>query len=204
MKQWHLKMNHTMLAFAVLQRSAIRQLSLAYSQLIDYDLALLRPHLPQEVGRILDIGSGLAAIDVRLHQIYPDAHFYLLDRADLAVEYGVETEQAFYNSQEVARELLQNNGVPTEQIHLLEATPAYEIIAGSIDLAISLFSWGWHYPLGAYAEAVAGAVVPGGTLIVDVRNCEGEALLLEAFDLKASVAVQDGERRFYRRKDGNT
>ena len=199
-KQWHIKMDHTMLAFAVLQRSAIRQLSLAFSQLIDYDLALMRPYLPQDAKCILDIGSGLAAINARLHQLYPDAQFYLLDRTDLTVEYGIETEQAFYNSQGVARELLRANGVKLGQVHLLEATPGYEIGVDGVDLALSLFSWGWHYPLGAYAKAVARAVIAGGLLIVDVRNCEGEALLLEAFDLKASVVIQDGERRFYRRK----
>lgn len=200
MKQWHIKMDQTMLDLAALQRTVIRRPNLAFSQLIDYDLALMRPYLPQKAERILDIGSGLAAINVRLHQLYPDAHFYLLDRTDLNVEYGIETEQVFYNSQGVARELLQNNGVPPEQIHLLEATPEYGIGVDGVDLTLSLFSWGWHYPLGAYAEAVAGAVVPGGTLIVDVRNWEGEDLLLETFDPVAAVEVQDGERCVYQRK----
>jgi len=200
MKNWHLRMDHTMLAFAVLQRSAIRQLSLAYSQLIDYDLALIRPHLPCEAERILDIGSGLAAIDIRLYQIYPDAHFYLLDQTDLNVEFGIETDQVFYNSQAVALKLLRNNDMLLDRVHLLEATPDYEIGIGNVDLALSLFSWGWHYPLGAYAKAAAGAIVPGGLLVVDVRNREGEDLLLEAFDLEAAVELQDGERRFYRRK----
>ena len=200
-KNWHIRMDHTMLDRAALQRTVIRRPALAYSQLIDYDLALMRPHLPQKARRILDIGSGLAAIDVRLYQIYPDAHFYLLDRTDLTVEYGTETEQVFYNSQAVARDLLRINGVPLNQVHLLDATPGYEIGVSDVDLALSLFSWGWHYPLGAYAEAVAGAVVPGGMLIVDVRNREGEDLLLEAFDFEAAVMVQDGERCFYRRKE---
>lgn len=199
-KAWHIKLDHTAQALALLQRSAIRRLDLAYSQLIDYDLALMRPHLPQEARRILDIGSGLAAIDVRLHQIYPDAHLYLLDQTGLNVEYGVETDQAFYNSQAVARDLLRANGVPLDQIHLLDATPDYAIGVEDVDLALSLFSWGWHYPLGAYAEAVAGAVAPGGILIVDVRNSEGDGLLWEAFDLESWVEIQDGERRFYRRK----
>jgi len=200
MKQWHLKLDHTTQALAVLQRSALRRLDLAYSQLIDYDLALMRPHLPKDAKRILDIGSGIAAIDVRLHQIYPDAHFYLLDATGLDVRYGIETEQAFYNSQAVAQGLLGRNGVPSSQVHLLEATPAYEIDIGDVDLALSLFSWGWHYPLGAYAAAVAKAVVPGGVLVADVRNRQGEDSLLEAFDLQAEVMLQDGGRRFYRRK----
>lgn len=200
MKQWHIKLNRAMLDLAALQRTVIRRPDLAYSQLVDYDFALIYPHLPQGAKRILDVGSGLAAIDVRLHRLYPHAHFYLLDRTGLNVEYGTKTEQAFYNSQEVALELLKTNGVPPDRVHLLEATPDYKIGVKGIDLALSLFSWGWHYPLGAYAEAVAGAMMPGGTLVVDVRNREGENLLLEAFDLEAAIALQDGERCFYRKK----
>jgi len=116
------------------------------------------------------------------------------------VEYGIETKQAFYNSQELALKLLRSTGVPLGQIHLLEATPDYEIGVNGVDLTLSLFSWGWHYPLGTYAGAVARAVVPGGVLIVDVRNWEGKDLLLKAFDLESWVTLQDGERCFYRRK----
>lgn len=194
---WHLKLDHAAQALAVLQRSAIRRLDLAYSQLIDYDMALIRPHLPQRAGRVLDIGSGIAGIDARLYQVYPFAHFYLLDRTGLEVMYGTETEQVFYNSQTVARELLASNGVPPAQVHLLEATADYRIGIENVDLALSLFSWGWHYPLGAYAAAVAKAMVTGGMLVVDVRNVEGEELLRESFRLKAEVVLQDGWRRFY-------
>lgn len=197
MKEWHIRLDHAAQALAVLQRSAIRRLDLAYSQLIDYDMALIRPYLPKEAKRILDIGSGIAAIDVRLHQVYPAAHFYLLDRTGFNVKFGLETEQVFYNSQSVARDLLVSNGVPAAQIHLLEATPSYEIGVDKVDLALSLFSWGWHYPLGAYAEAIKGAMAAGGILVVDVRNWEGQELLEVAFCLKASVGLQDGERCFY-------
>lgn len=197
MKQWHIKLDHAAQALAVLQRSAIRRLDLAYSQLIDYDMALMRPYLPQKAGRILDIGAGIAAIDARLYQVYPDAHFYLLDRTGFDVKFGPETEQIFYNSQNVARDLLVSNGVPVAQIHLLEATPTYEIGVSGVDLAMSLFSWGWHYPLTSYVSAVAKAVVAKGMLIIDVRNVEGKELLEKVFKLKASVVLQDGWRCFY-------
>ena len=196
---WHLKMDYTDLALALLQRTALRQISLAYSQLVDYDLALMRPYLPSKAGRILDIGAGIGAIDVRLHELYPAAHFYLLDKTGLDVEYGTETEQRFYSSQVVARELLKRNGVPEKQVHLLEATDDYRIGVDRVDLVVSLFSWGWHYPLGAYAAAVSQAAVKGGILILDVRNVEGKALLEKAFRMKASVVLQDGWRCFYER-----
>jgi len=196
-KNWHIKLSSAALDLAALQRTVIRRPDLAYSQLIDYDLALMRPYLPREAKRILDIGAGIAGINVRLHQLYPKAHFYLLDKTGLDVEYGTETEQRFYNSQIVAQDLLKSNGVPVDQIHLLEATPDYKIDVNNVDLALSLFSWGWHYPLGAYAEAIAKAVISGGVLIVDVRNAEGKDLLEKSFKLEASVILQDGWRYFY-------
>lgn len=200
MKNWHIKLSSAALALAVLQRTAINRRDRAYSQLIDYDMALMRPYLPEKAERILDIGSGIAGIDVRLHQIYPDAHFYLLDSTGDNIKYGIEAEQVFYNSQDVAEDLLISNGVPAEQIHLLEATPDYEINVDDVDLALSLFSWGWHYPLEVYAKAVAKAVVSGGVLIIDVRNAVGKGLLEEAFELMASIALQDGWRYFYSRQ----
>lgn len=198
-KLWHIELSPAALDLAALQRTVVRRPGLAYSQLIDYDVALMRPHLPEKAERILDVGSGIAGIDVRLHQIYPDAHFYLLDSTGNDIKYGLETEQVFYNSQAAAENLLISNDVPVEQIHSLEATPDYEIDIDGIDLAISLFSWGWHYPLGTYAKAVAKVIVPGGTLIVDVRNEEGKELLEETFELISWVTLQDGHRCFYRR-----
>jgi len=202
MKPYYLKLNHEMLAWAVLQRTATRRLDLMYSELIEYDMAMIKPCLPQEVESVLDIGCGIAAIDARLHGLYPDADFYLLDRSALDVQYGKATEQVFYTSLQTALRMMVNNGVPVKQVHLLEAADDYVIPSDTkVDLALSLFAWGWHFPLGKYAEEVARLVKPGGLLIVDIRNDEGEEILLESFDLETALDLFDGTRRFYRRKN---
>lgn len=198
-KNHHLRTDPEILAYALLQRTALLQLGTMFSALIEYDMALIRPWLPLEVDRVLDIGSGMAGIDARLHELYPAAHFYLLDGSDVNVQYGTEAERNLYNSQAAAVRMLAMNGVPREQVHLLEVTPDYAIGEEDFDLALSLFSWGWHYPLGAYAEAVIGATVPGALLIVDVRNREGEEELLEGFEFLRKVNLEDGARCFYRR-----
>jgi len=202
MKPYYLKLNHEMLAWAVLQRTAIRRLDLMYSEIIEYDLATMKRWLPQRVESVLDIGCGIAAIDARLHGIYPDADFYLLDKTALNVQYGEATEQVFYTSLQTALRMMVNNGVPVKQVHLLEAADDYTIpFDTKVDLALSLFAWGWHFSLGTYAEEVVRLVRPDGLLIVDVRNNEGEEILLESFELENSIGLFDGTRCFYRRKN---
>ena len=198
-KTHHLRTDHEILAYAALQRTAMMRMDTMFSALIEYDLALIRPWLPQDVSKVLDIGSGVAGIDARLHGLYPDAHFYLLDGSGVDVQYGTETECNLYNSQAAAYRLMGRNGVPAKQVHLIEPTPEYTIDGDGFDLVLSLFSWGWHYPLGAYAEAVAAATVPGALLIVDVRNHEGEERLEEAFEFERKVDLEDGARYFYQR-----
>jgi len=174
-------------------------MDLMFSELIEYDMATLRPWLPDEVENILDIGAGLAAIDVRLYEVYPDAYFYLLDKPGFDARYGLETVGVFYTSFAQANMLLRKNGVPPKQYEFVEAQEDYSIEVEGIDFCLSLFSWGWHYPLGAYVDAVAQAVVEGGTLILDVRNREGEEDLLDYFAKLGSIPLFDGHREVYRR-----
>ena len=200
MKSYYLKLDHNMLAYALLQRSALRRLDLTFSEIVEYDMALMRPWLPEEAHRILDVGSGLAAIDARLNQVYPEADFYLLDKtAVVDVGYGMETEQEFYTSQITAQRLLAWGGIDLGRVHVMEATQNYTVDASEFDLVVSLFSWGWHYPIGAYAEAVGAATVPSAILIVDIRNWEGEETLLNYFEELARIELLDGHRCVYER-----
>jgi len=200
MKSYYLKLDHNMLAYALLQRSALRRLDLTFCEIVEYDMALMRPWLPEDARRILDVGSGLAAIDARLNQVYPEADFYLLDKtAVVDVGYGMETEQEFYTSQITAQRLLAWGGIDLGRVHVMEATQNYTVDASEFDLVVSLFSWGWHYPIGAYAEAVGAATVPSAILIVDIRNWEGEETLLNYFEELARIELLDGHRCVYER-----
>ena len=201
MKSYYLRLDHNMLAYALLQRSALRRLDLTFSEIVEYDMALMRPWLPPDARRILDVGSGIAAIDARLNQIYPGADFYLLDKAAVAdVRYGMETEQEFYTSQITAQRLLSWSGIDLGRVHTMEATPSYTVDASEFDLVVSLFSWGWHYPIGAYAEAVGEATVPGAILIADIRNWEGGEILLDYFKELSMIELLDGHRCVYERR----
>ena len=135
----------------------------------------IRNFLPETCEKILDIGCGVAGIDIFLHRHYgssdrPD--FYLLDKSEIdkRVHYNFEPKGSFYNSLDLARDFLTRNGLSNRQIHLLEATPQNTIDApAGIDLVISLISWGFHYPVDTYLDRVYELMKDGGRLIIDLR-----------------------------------
>jgi SAM-dependent methyltransferase len=197
---YHLELNHLMQALGMLQRTAARRVETTLCEFYEYDMALMRPWLPEKAETVLDVGAGIGAIDARLNEIYPEAHFYLLDRTGLDVEYGQHAEHIYYNSQEAARQLLSWNGVDLERVHMIDATDDYAVPVKEVDLVLSIFSWGWHYPVGTYAEAVGEATKAGGTLIMDVRNWEGKDVLKRYFRELARIEMFSAHRCVYRRR----
>ncbi|HLC34461.1 MAG TPA: hypothetical protein VJJ70_05620 [Anaerolineales bacterium] len=155
----------------------------AFIALMRREYAILAPFLPPQVDHILDIGCGVAGIDALLFQHYrrhAALTFSLLDRTqtDARPRYGFAGRGHFYNSQEVARELLLANGVAADRIRLIPAEEGFAVAAQDVDLAISLRAWGFHFPVETYLPEVMHALRPGGWLIIDVRpGTGGEAAL---------------------------
>ena len=119
----------------------------------------------------------MAALQVYLYRSLNEPDIVLLDRTRLEskVWYMFEAKGAFYNSLEIAREVLTSNGIPSGKITILEA-PDNGIInveAGSIDVVISTISWGFHYPVSTYLKSVATVLSENGVLIIDIRKDTG-------------------------------
>jgi SAM-dependent methyltransferase len=146
-----------------------------YSQDIDDEYQTIRQVLPAACARVLDIGCGVAGIDALIQRHYggEPLEFYLLDKSevDRSVFYSYQPRGAFYNSLEVAKTMLTQNGIAPERVHLLEATADNDIpIAGRIDLIISLLSWGFHFPVATYLSKVHELLADEGVLVLDVRK----------------------------------
>lgn len=144
----------------------------------------IRPHLPERPSTVLDIGCGVAGIDALLYAHF-EAHgpeLFLLDKSAVEdrVFYQFEEKGAFYNSLGTARRLLESSGVPSHRISTFEATEDNRIPLedASVDLMLSLISWGFHYPVETYLDEACRVLRPGGRLILDVRRgTEGMRLL---------------------------
>jgi hypothetical protein len=127
----------------------------SFVALMRREYAILAPFLPPQVDHILDIGCGVAAIDALVFQHYRrDARltFSLLGRTqtDPRPRYGFAGRGHFYNSLEVARELLLANGVTADRIRLIPAEEGFAVATRDVDLAISLRAWGIHFPVETY------------------------------------------------------
>jgi SAM-dependent methyltransferase len=158
-----------------------------YAEDMEREYQSIQGVLPAVCTSVLDIGCGVAGIDVFVQRHYREdgIEFFLLDRSEVTMNvfYSFQSHGAFYNSLEVARTLMTLNGIPAERIHLLEATPAMEIrITGKIDFIISLLSWGFHYPMSTYLSRVHDLLSDSGVLVMDIRKgSDGLQLLRGAF-----------------------
>jgi len=173
--------NQYVLLEARLFRSRIKR---CYSTDMAQEYARIKEHLPSRAFRILDIGCGVAGIDVFLNRHYETSHpeFFLIDRSETAarVYYDFKQSGAFYNSLDVAVDLMSSNGVPLERIHVQEADQGRVMFpAPSYDLIISLISWGFHYPVSAYLDAVRERLSRDGVLILDIRRDSGGVEAIE-------------------------
>jgi SAM-dependent methyltransferase len=170
------------------------ELSLSYRRDLEDEYRSLVAALPAQVSDVLDIGCGLAGIDLYLYRHYgAKAQLHLLDRDGISdIYYGFNPQGAFYNSLAVARALLENNGVAPGHVHTYEITRDGFPGAVQYQLILSLISWGFHYPVATYLKEVTAALASGGTLIVDIRRgTPGRTELEAALAVPAVVIKQD-------------
>ena len=129
-----------------------------YASSVAEDFRQIEPFLPSEVSSILDIGCGLAGIDVYLKRKYPNARLELLDgggTADMQPRYDYDGNKP-YCSRAATELLLEANGVKVDRWHDVGTQDL------RADLVISLLSWGFHFPLSAYRVS--------GFCIADIRR----------------------------------
>lgn len=145
----------------------------------------LLPFIPSTTSSILDVGCGIAGLDLFFYEKLNSPKLYLLDKTavEQKVWYDFEREGAFYNSLELARQMLLLNGVSEELIECIDAPDdgVIEIPDRSIDLVVSTISWGFHYPVSTYVKSVAQILSKKGVLIIDIRKGVGGEDELEKF-----------------------
>jgi SAM-dependent methyltransferase len=158
------------LPYIALHRTQLRgDLRAEYARSVAEDYELISPVLPAKAQATLDIGCGMAGIDVLLWRHYRNPVINLLDgTGDTPVRVLYHPTMSPYNSMAVARELLEGNGVPRERI--VEWAPDPALTLPQCDLVVSLLSWGFHYPVSTYLPLVERCLRPGGRLIIDVRR----------------------------------
>lgn len=121
---------------------------------IEAEFAQMEPYLPDEVESIIDVGCGMAGIDVLLKRKFPEARLTLLDSdGENLYHYdagwgglgGWHTDMAPYTNRAAAESLLAANGFQVDKWMDVGTNEGLDA-----DLIVSLYSWGFHYPLSTY------------------------------------------------------
>lgn len=140
------------------------------------DYGMIKPHLPQNVSNILDIGCGLGLVNIPLYNHYDKSvNLHLLDKTN-SIEInqsvrGFNKEYVFYNSMEATRDTLTSNGVLNQNVHTYEVSTESIEQLGKIkyELIVSLLSCGWHYSIETYVDLIKNTLSPNGVLVLDIR-----------------------------------
>lgn len=171
---WKLNLRNVYLRHLLpyLDRNTVDDLSNKYYNEIKDEFDSVEPFLPASPENILDIGCGLGGINVAIDRFYnhePD--FYLLDKDEVSeVYYGFDEHPAVYNSLEATEEFLGENGISESQVNTVDVSYEGYPLDKEFDLIISLFSWGFHYPLETYLKEVKRTLASDGVLIIDIRK----------------------------------
>ena len=152
--------------------------------------------------RVVDIGCGYALADLFLYRRY-ECDLVLIDIEESGDRhFGFAAEGAGYTSLETARAFLIANGVPEERITLVNPKLTDPAEAGMADLAISLISCGYHYPVGTYEALFRDQIAPGGAIVLDIRKGSGGIAQMKAFGAVEILDRQPKHSKILVRKDG--
>jgi SAM-dependent methyltransferase len=168
------------------------------------DVAEILPYLDGvRVNSMLDIGCGLALVDVLLARAVAPRRVYLLDsEATGVLDRGYKTAMKAWNSTAIAASMFHAN--VDVGVELVTLAPGSFELDEPVYLIISTRSWGHHYPVSMYLESVARSIAPGGVLAVDLRAGRGGAAEIQAagFDQVAVIAQSSGkcDRVIFRRR----
>ena len=163
------------------------QIKEEYNNDIREEYNIIKRYLPQKAMSVLDIGCGIAGIDLLINEHHnSNIDIFLIDKTliDEKIYYYFEEKGSFYNSLSAAKNLLIENGIDRKKVHTQEATNDNKIIfKGNFDIIISLISWGFHYPVSTYLDECYKKLNNNGVLIIDIRkNVGGEKELGTRFN----------------------
>jgi len=153
---------------------------------------IVKPQIPNDCSRILDIGSGVGLLDLLIYRSAEGKKpkLFLFDKSVDPTTFskgsiaptGFNKHYVFTASLEQSAKFLRLNGVAEDDIVLCEVGAWNIRDGGPFDLIFSRKSWGFHYPLAEYLAEVARSLGNHGVVITDVRAGQGgEALLQEHF-----------------------
>lgn len=138
----------------------------------------MRPVLDRLAPRHLaDIGCGYGFFSLFVAQAFGcDVTLIDLENNERR-HFGFAMEAAAYSSLVVAKKLFMANGIAESRITTLNPVDDDVLAIARPDLAVSLLSCGFHYPVDSYQEFFEKTVADDGAVILDLRESNALAQL---------------------------
>ncbi len=153
-----------------LQRTKLKDPVNQFKAQIKTEYNEMKKYLPAGVKSILDIGCGLASIDVLLSKHYNQPILYLMDNSEVSdkIVYGYNRKKEYYSCFKATRSLLKANYI--KNYNLVDIKNHKYPVYKKIDLVISLLSCGYHYSVNEYLGYINTILSSNGSLILDIRE----------------------------------
>jgi SAM-dependent methyltransferase len=171
-----------------------------FKRSIRRDFKSIESALPPAAANILDIGCGLAAIDVLLYRYFSNPsppNLYLADFEETSnrINYRFGQSPSRYNSLNIAKELLVKNGIPPQTAHFINPEQIIRLHdLPRFNLVISTLAWGFHFPVDTYAQAISKLIAAEGRIILDInKDSDGINQLEKIF--RVSKIIEENETR---------
>lgn len=161
--------------------------------------------IPAEIGNFMDIGCGIAVINLFISEKLNGkfGKLFLVDKTEMekSIHYGYQDTASFYNSLDLAKETLTDNGFDANKLEVIEPAGNTINLKEKIDMVISVIAWGFHFPVNAYLQEVHESLNENGCLIIDIRKgTNGTEELKSVFREVTLIAEYEKYERVFCRK----
>lgn len=184
-----------------LQRTGYKNPIQGFKKQIEKEYLEMRKFLPITVKSILDIGCGIAGIDILLSKHFRQPDLYLMDSSEISekVIYGYDKAKTFYSSFYATEALMKANYV--KRYKLIDIKNNKYPVFKKIDLVISLLSCGYHYSVREYLVYINTILSENGALILDVREwSDGIEITREVFPKIKIISHYNKSKRIIARR----
>lgn len=138
--------------------------------------------------KIVDIGCGVAVIDLLLYSYIPGSTFCLVDKEGFTFKPGIYYDPNYpqYHSWAPIVDAIESSNFDPSRFSMIGKEHDFP---KDVDCVTSWLSWGWHYPVETYWDKAFNSLKKGGKLMLDIRALEGRDILGEISDKMNSNPV---------------
>ena len=181
-----IKINESQMKLLKLQRTYLlkeKDPGQAYQDNLESEFKMLEEHLPAGDFNIMDIGCGMAGIDLMIYR-HRKCNMLLIDKNEVTdgIYYGMSEKPCSYSNLVLMLDFLKSNGVNPEHMCISNAdNPPYCCPLIKFDVIISLIACGFHFSVTKYLKFILSSLKPDGVLILDIRDNTGQEIALREF-----------------------